>query len=73
MAAVHNAGQSSKNSQDFPAAKLQTQPCVQAARILAAHLSDETASSRCPRTGRQCKNQVLWLGEVFWGDKNLLL
>lgn len=45
MAAVHNAGQSSKNSQDFPAAKLQTQPCVQAARILAAHLSDETASS----------------------------
>lgn len=35
MAAEHNAGEPSKNSQDFPAAKLQIQPCVQAARVLA--------------------------------------
>lgn len=35
MAAVDNAGEPSKFSQNFPAAKLQTQLCVQVARALA--------------------------------------
>lgn len=34
MAAVDNTGEPSRNSQDFPAAKLQIRPCVQAARVL---------------------------------------
>lgn len=38
MAAVDNAGEPSKTSQDFPTAKLYTQICFQVARALAVFL-----------------------------------